>query len=162
MERHILWEGNFSGWISSSWSQGMPKLARPCKPYRQRRPKRLWSAAYPWPDSRFSDWTLSKSNSYHVVSFRLHTCSTGLHWRTAIPCLLITTWQLVKAHGVTRNEPKIQSLYNTMAMKGLSALPKAPALLETPSYYLERERERESRCILQPQPTGPCLFCVIL
>ena len=23
------------------------------------------------------------------------------------PCLLITTWQLVKAHGVTRNEPKI-------------------------------------------------------
>ena len=23
------------------------------------------------------------------------------------PCLLITTWQLVKAHGVTRNKPKI-------------------------------------------------------
>ena len=23
------------------------------------------------------------------------------------PCLLITTWQLVKVHGVTRNEPKI-------------------------------------------------------
>ena len=23
------------------------------------------------------------------------------------PCLFITTWQLVKAHGVTRNEPKI-------------------------------------------------------
>ena len=23
------------------------------------------------------------------------------------PCLLITMWQLVKAHGVTRNEPKI-------------------------------------------------------
>ena len=25
----------------------------------------------------------------------------------ALPCLLIITWQLVKAHGVTRNEPKI-------------------------------------------------------
>ena len=33
------------------------------------------------------------------------------------PCLLITTWQLVKAHGVTRNEPKIHvnSHYITLA-----------------------------------------------
>ena len=29
------------------------------------------------------------------------------------PCLLITAWQLIKAHGVTRNEPKIHNmLYN--------------------------------------------------
>ena len=27
------------------------------------------------------------------------------------PCLLITTWQLVKAHGVTRNEPKIHVIW---------------------------------------------------
>ena len=27
-----------------------------------------------------------------------------------LPCLLITTWQLVKAHGVTRNEPKIHGV----------------------------------------------------
>ena len=27
--------------------------------------------------------------------------------RLPSPCLLITTWQLAKAHGVTRNEPKI-------------------------------------------------------
>ena len=26
------------------------------------------------------------------------------------PCLLITAWQLVKAHGVTRNEPKIHAI----------------------------------------------------
>ena len=25
-------------------------------------------------------------------------------------CLLITTWQLIKAHGVTRNEPKIHGM----------------------------------------------------
>ena len=58
-----------------------------------------------------SDWTdclnLTAWLSYHVVSFRLHTCSTGLPQRTAIPLSLITTWQLVKRHGVTRNEPKI-------------------------------------------------------
>ena len=28
----------------------------------------------------------------------------------ALPCLLITTWQLVKAHGVTRNESIIHSI----------------------------------------------------
>ena len=40
-----------------------------------------------------SDWTLNLTEwfSYHVVSFRLHTCSTGLPRRTAIPRLLITT-----------------------------------------------------------------------
>ena len=27
-----------------------------------------------------------------------------------LPCLLITTWQLVKAYGVTRNEPKIHGI----------------------------------------------------
>ena len=32
-------------------------------------------------------------------------------WRTVISCLLITMWQLVKAHGVTRNEPKIHVIY---------------------------------------------------
>ena len=29
------------------------------------------------------------------------------HDALSTPCFLITTWQLVKAHGVTRNEPKI-------------------------------------------------------
>ena len=59
-----------------------------------------------------SHWTdclnLTMRFSYHVVSFQLHTCST---------CLLITTWQFVKAHGVTRNESKIHvnSHYITLA-----------------------------------------------
>ena len=58
-----------------------------------------------------SDWTdcvnLTAWFSYHVVSFRLHTCLTCLPRRIAIPCLLITTWQLVKALEVTKNEPII-------------------------------------------------------
>ena len=58
-----------------------------------------------------SDWTdclnLTAWFSYHVVSFRLHTCSTDLPWSTATPCLLITAWQLLKALRVTGDEPKI-------------------------------------------------------
>ena len=35
-----------------------------------------------------------------------------------LSCLLITMWQLVKAHGVTRNEPKIHGIcYITCAKK---------------------------------------------
>ena len=42
-----------------------------------------------------SDWTaclnLTTWFSYHMVSFRLHTCSTGLPNALPSPCLLITT-----------------------------------------------------------------------
>ena len=66
----------------------------------------LWSATYPSLDSRFS--ALSQSDrGYHVVSFQLHTCWTRLLWHALIPRLLITAWQLVEAHRVTRNEPKM-------------------------------------------------------
>ena len=62
-----------------SWRQWVATLAPPCNPYRQRN---LWLAAYPW---------LDRPTPTHCYP----------------PCLLITTWQLVKPHGVTRNEPKI-------------------------------------------------------
>ena len=48
MERHILREETSSCPISSSESLRVPALAPPCKP------RRLWSAASPSPDSRFS------------------------------------------------------------------------------------------------------------
>ena len=94
-ERHILKEGTSSCPISSSWSQGVPTLAPSCKPYPQRRPRRLGSAAYPWFECWFSGLCLNMTAwfSYHVVSFSLHTCSTGLLRRTAI--LLFTN------HNVT-------------------------------------------------------------
>ena len=52
--------------------------------------------------------TLSKSDRVVITSRGLLPV-THLLDRTALssPCLLITTWQLVKAHGVIRNEPKI-------------------------------------------------------
>ena len=113
MQTNILREGTSSCPISSSGSEGVPTLSPPCTPYRQRRPRRLWSAAYSWPDSRFSGLCLNLTVwfSYHVVSFSLHTCRTRQPRRTTIPCLLITTWRLVKAHGVTWTEPKIHVIY---------------------------------------------------
>ena len=102
VEGHILREGTYCP-IPSSGSQGLPTLAPPCQSYRQRRPNT--SALLHVLGSTLDSLALSKSEC--VVSFRLHTCWTWLFWRSAIPLFLITTWQLAKAHGVTRNEPKI-------------------------------------------------------
>ena len=42
-----------------------------------------------------------------MLFFRLVTCWTCVPRPLPSPCLLIVTWQLVKAHAVTRNEPNI-------------------------------------------------------
>ena len=51
---------------------GSTNACNPLQPYRQRRQRRLWSAAYPWLDSQFSRLFLNLTAwfSYHVVSFR--------------------------------------------------------------------------------------------
>ena len=103
-ERHILWEGTSSRPISSSWSQGVPTLASPCKPYRQRRPNTSLDSRFWLADSL----KISPHGSHITWSPSGYTpawpaCPDAL----PPPSLLITTWQLVKAHGVTRNEPKI-------------------------------------------------------
>ena len=78
-----------------------PTLAPSCKPYRQRRPRRLCSTPDSLPLSKSDRGVITWSPSgYTPVG---PDCSDAL----PSPCLLITTWQLVKAHGVTRNEPKI-------------------------------------------------------
>ena len=55
--------------------------------------------------------SLPRSKSDHVVITWSPSgyISVGPDSSDALPssCLLITTWQLVKAHGVTRNEPEI-------------------------------------------------------
>ena len=98
MERHLLREGTSSCRISSSWSQRRLTLAPPCKPYRQRRPNASDRLHIPG-STLDSDWTdclnLTAWFSYHVVSFRLHTCSIGLPRRTAVP--------LFTNHKVTLN-----------------------------------------------------------
>ena len=83
--------------ISSSGGQWVPTLAPPCKLVRDDLIGRVSHARL-----RFSALVLipwSPSGYTPVVP----DCPDVLLY----PCLLITTWRLVKAHGVTRNEPKI-------------------------------------------------------
>ena len=63
------------------------------------------------------------------------------HDALSSPCLLITIWPLVKAHGVTRNEPKIHVICyitNKQSMKAESTALEKPHVIRR-----ERERERE-------------------
>ena len=82
----------------------MPTLAPPCKPYRQRRPARL-RVPRSTPDSQ------PRSKSDHVVITWSPSGYTPVvpYYPDVLssPYLLITTWQIVKAHRVTSNEPKI-------------------------------------------------------
>ena len=110
MERHILREGEFFLPHIFLLEPGWANACTPCKPYRQRRPNASHRLRIPG-STLDSNWTdclkLTVRFSYHMVSFRLHTCLTGQPRLTSIPLFKITTWQLVKAHGVTWNEPKI-------------------------------------------------------
>ena len=61
MERHILREWTSSFHKSSSGRQGMPRLAPPYKPYRQRQPNASDRLHCPWLDSRFSSLSLNQT-----------------------------------------------------------------------------------------------------
>ena len=118
MERHILREGTSSCPIFSSWNQGVPMLEPPCKPYRQRRSNT--SDWLPIPGSTLdSDWTdclnLTAWFSYYIVSFRLHTCSTGRPRRTTIALFTnqnVKACQSTQGHQERTQNPCQQSLYN--------------------------------------------------
>ena len=97
---------------------GMPKLAPPCKQYRQRRPNASDRLRIPG-STLDSDWTLNLTTwfSYHVVSFRLHTCSTGISRRTAIHLFTnhnLTGCQSTRGHQEWSPNPCQLSLSNTM------------------------------------------------
>ena len=119
MERHILREGTSSCPISSSWSQGVPTLAPPCKPNRHRRPNASDPLHIPGStlDSKWTDClNLTTWFSYHVVSFRLHTCSTGLPRCTTTPLFtnhIVTACQSTRGHQERTPNPCQQSLYNS-------------------------------------------------
>ena len=111
MERHIHRDGTSSCPISSSWSQGVPTLALLCKPYHQRRPIASGCVSL----ARLSILCLL-SKSDHVVLITWSPSgytAVGTDCQDVLPspCLLISTWQLVKVHGVTRNEPKIHFIW---------------------------------------------------
>ena len=110
MERHILREGTSSCSISSSWSHGVPTLAPPCNLYSQRGPNASDRLRIPGSTPFFwLDW-LSKTDHVVLLSHGLLPVTHLLDRPAPMlssPCLLITTWQLVKAHRVIMNEAKI-------------------------------------------------------
>ena len=107
--------------ISSSWSQGVPTLAPPLIS-RIVRDNSNASDRLRIPGSTLdSNWTaclnLTAWFSYHVVSFRLHTCSTGLPRRSAIPLFTnhnVTACQSTLGHQERTQNPCQQSLYSIL------------------------------------------------
>ena len=95
--------------VSSSLSPGVPKFASPCKPYRRRRPNAFNQLRIPC-SILDSDWTLFKSDRVVLISRGLlpitHLLDRPIPTHCHPPCLRITTWQLAKAHGVTKSKPK--------------------------------------------------------
>ena len=91
--------------ISSSRSQGVPTLA---PPYKLIRDNLIGCVSHAW--LRFSTFCLNLtiwfSSHGPLPVTRLFNLSTLI----MLSCLLITTWQLVKTHGVTKNELKIHGI----------------------------------------------------
>ena len=87
--------------ISSSGSQWVPTLAPPFKPVRDA------SNRLHVPNSTPILCSLSQSDCKILITW-FPSGYTPVWIR--LLCLLITTWQLVKARGVTRNEPKIHGI----------------------------------------------------
>ena len=90
--------------LCSTRNQGVPTLAPPCKLVRD---ASVWLRI---PRSTAILCTLSKSD--RVVLIPWSTSGYTPVWpkrpdASLSSCLLIKMWQLAKAHGVTRNEPKI-------------------------------------------------------
>ena len=90
--------------ISSSRGQGVPTLAPPCKLVRDA------SDRLPVSRSTAILCTLSKSDCVVLITWSPSGYTPVRPECPDVPsssCLLIKMWQLTKAHGVTRNEPKI-------------------------------------------------------
>ena len=99
MERHILREK------ISSFHIFFRKLggANACTPLKTHQ-RRLCSAACPSLDCpNLTAWFSSRGLLPVTHLFDLSAL-------IVLSCLLITTWQLVKAHGVIRNEPQIHGI----------------------------------------------------
>ena len=121
VERHILRERTSSG------SQGVPMLVPPCKlvRYASDQLRVLGSTAILC--------TLSKSDRVVVITWSSSGYTPVRSECPDVPsssCLLIKMWQLTKAYGVTRNEPKIHVIcYITIsALSSSSHLPRKPSI----------------------------------
>ena len=118
MERHILREGASSCPISSSCSQGVPTLA----PLANSIVRDDTNASYhlrilgsTFDSDRTDFLNLTVWFSYHVVFFRLHSCSTGPPRRTTNPLFTnhnVAACQSTRGHQERTHNPCQQSLYN--------------------------------------------------
>ena len=152
----MLREGTYSCPISFSGSQLLLTLALSYKPYHQRRPNASDRRHIPGS-------TLDSVHSINLTAWlsrallpvtHLFDCPGAL----PSPYLLITTWQLVKAHGVTRNEPKINVIcYITVFYSQADWTTIIQFIcLPTIKSYTGEMLEGLSRCILQYNPTDLC------
>ena len=104
MKRHILRERN-SSHIFFQEPEGVPTLAYPCKLVRDDliscvSHARLWFSAL---CLNLTAWFSSRG--LLLVTHQLYPSAL-----IVLSCLLITTWQFVKTHRVTRNEQKIHGI----------------------------------------------------
>ena len=110
MERHI----NRERTSSSNIFYRDPGGVNACTPL-QARQRRLWSAACPTLDCDPLHSVHIWLRCYHVVSFRLHTCSTWLPWRAVN--LLFTNHNLTGCQSTWGYLERIKNpchmLYNT-------------------------------------------------
>ena len=117
MERHMLRERPFSCPISSSGARECQRLhPLASRIIRDDLTPLIGCLSLTWLDS---DWTdslqLTAWFSYHVVSFRLHTSSTGLPRFTDMPLFTnhnVTACQRTRGHQEWTQNPCQQSLYN--------------------------------------------------
>ena len=114
MERHILRERTSSCPISSSWSKAVQTLVPP-----------------PTASLMIGCVSLARLS---ILPVSIWPCGSHITWSPSgytparpaypdalpSPCLLITTWQLVKAHGVTN--PCQQSLYIFLYARGVMVI----------------------------------------
>ena len=146
MERHIHREGTSFCPIPSSGSQGVPTLAPPA-PYRQRRPNPLIGCVSL---ARLPILcTLSKSDRVVITWSPSGYTTVRLDFSDPLSslCLLITTWQLAKANGVTRNEPKIHVIcYITQTILCISTTFSSWNLARKSSQHNGRQLKAKSNC----------------
>ena len=124
-----IYSGDFFLSHTFSGSQGVPTLAPPCKLVRDYSDRCVFLARL-----RFSAPCLNLTAWFSSRDLLPVTHLFDLSALIVLSCLLITTRQLVKAHGLTRNEPKIHGIcyitnFFTQFPVDLLAHPVVPSLI---------------------------------
>ena len=107
MERHILRDGDFL--LPHTFFQG-PGGANACTPLQAVSSERSEMPMLDCVSLARLRFSLQSKSDCVVITWSpsgYTPVGPDCHDELSSPCLLITTWRLVKAHRVTRNKPKI-------------------------------------------------------